>query len=134
MIKIEVEKELLGSLGKMNLHVNLAIEAQSFVALSGQSGSGKTTLLRILAGLEEAKGRIVVEDEVWLDGFKALPPQKRGIGFVFQDYALFPHKNIFENVAFGLRMTHLPETEVKKRVAAALELVGLQDFAPRLLG
>lgn len=117
MIKIEVEKELLGSLGKMNLHVNLAIEAQSFVALSGQSGSGKTTLLRILAGLEEAKGRIVVEDEVWLDGFKALPPQKRGIGFVFQDYALFPNMSILDNLLF-----------VRQDKALAEELLSMSEL------
>lgn len=90
MIEIDVQKELLGSLGKMDLHVKLSIEKQSFVALSGQSGSGKTTLLRILAGLESAQGTIKVDDEVWLDGTQCLPPQKRGIGFVFQDYALFP--------------------------------------------
>ncbi|ACZ12731.1 ABC transporter ATP-binding protein [Sulfurospirillum deleyianum] len=100
MIEIAVEKELLGSRGKMALHVNLTIEPQSFVALSGQSGSGKTTLLRILAGLEEAKGRIVVNDEVWLDGSKAVLPQQRGIGFVFQDYALFPNMSVLENLLF----------------------------------
>lgn len=100
MIELDVSKELLGSLGKMDLHVRLSINSQSFVALSGQSGSGKTTLLRILAGLEDAKGRIVVDDEVWLEGKKSLPPQKRGIGFVFQDYALFPNMSVMENLLF----------------------------------
>ncbi|QIR75329.1 ATP-binding cassette domain-containing protein [Sulfurospirillum diekertiae] len=100
MIEINVQKELLGSMGKMDLHVKLAIEKQNFVALSGQSGSGKTTLLRILAGLESAKGQIKVDDEVWLDGAHCLPPQKRGIGFVFQDYALFPNMSVLENLLF----------------------------------
>lgn len=100
MISIDIQKELLGSMGKMNLVVNLSIESQSFVALSGQSGSGKTTLLRILAGLEKAQGKIVIDDEVWLDGKNTLPPQKRGIGFVFQDYALFPNMSVLENLLF----------------------------------
>jgi molybdate transport system ATP-binding protein len=123
MISINVQKELLGSLGKMDLHVKLSIETQSFVALSGQSGSGKTTLLRILAGLENAKGRIVVDDEVWLDEKTSLPPQKRGIGFVFQDYALFPNMSVMENLLF-----------VKKDATLAhhlLEMTELGELAKR---
>lgn len=100
MIEIAIEKELLGSMGKMDLSINLSIESQNFVALSGQSGSGKTTLLRILAGLEKAKGKIVIDDEVWLDAKNALPPQQRGIGFVFQDYALFPNMSVLDNLLF----------------------------------
>jgi len=100
VIEISIEKELLGSLGKMDLCVDLQIEKQSFVALSGQSGSGKTTLLRILAGLEKAKGRISVDQEVWLDQNVYRVPQKRGIGFVFQDYALFPNMSVLENLLF----------------------------------
>lgn len=100
MIEIDVSKELLGSQGKMNLSVNLSFESKSFVALSGQSGSGKTTLLRILAGLENAHGKISVDDEIWLDGTRALAPQQRGIGFVFQDYALFPNMSVLENLLF----------------------------------
>lgn len=100
MISIDIQKELLGSMGKMDLSINLSIESQNFVALSGQSGSGKTTLLRILAGLEKAKGNIVIDDEVWLDAKNALPPQQRGIGFVFQDYALFPNMSVLDNLLF----------------------------------
>ena len=107
MIELDVSKELLGSLGKMDLHVKLSIDSQSFVALSGQSGSGKTTLLRILAGLESAQGCIVVDDEVWLDEKHAIPPQKRGIGFVFQDYALFPNMSVMENLLFVKKDTTL---------------------------
>lgn len=117
MIEIDVQKELLGSLGKMDLHVKFSIEKQSFVALSGQSGSGKTTLLRILAGLESAQGKIRVDDEVWLDGTQCLPPQKRGIGFVFQDYALFPNMSVLENLLF-----------VRKDKALADQLLGMTEL------
>lgn len=128
MISIDIQKELLGSMGKMNLVVNLSIESQSFVALSGQSGSGKTTLLRILAGLEKAEGKIIIDDEVWLDGKNTLPPQKRGIGFVFQDYALFPNMSVLENLLFvrndkKLAMSLLEMTdmaELQKRVPLSL--------------
>ena len=119
MIEIAIEKELLGSIGKMNLSINLSIEPQSFVALSGQSGSGKTTLLRILAGLEKAEGKIVIDGEVWLDAKNALPPQKRDIGFVFQDYALFPNMSVLDNLLFvrndkKLAMSLLDMTEMSE--------------------
>ena len=124
MIEIAISKELLGSLGKMDLHVNLCIEKNSFVALSGQSGSGKTTLLRILAGLESAQGTIRVDNELWLKGKEALAPQKRGIGFVFQDYALFANMSVLENLLFVcndkalawhlLEMTELSELAKRK--------------------
>lgn len=123
MIEISIEKELLGSLGKMDLCVDLRIDRQSFVALSGQSGSGKTTLLRIIAGLEKAKGRISVDGEVWLDQNVYRAPQKRGIGFVFQDYALFPNMSVLENLLF-----------VKKDKALAeqlLEMTELSELAHR---
>jgi molybdate transport system ATP-binding protein len=84
----------------MDLNVNLDIEEGAFVALSGKSGSGKTTLLRILAGLEEAQGSIKVGDDLWLDGKRSLAPQKRKIGYVFQDYALFPNMSVEENLLF----------------------------------
>lgn len=119
MITIDIHKELLGSAGKMDLSINLSIESQSFVALSGQSGSGKTTLLRILAGLEKAQGSIVVDDEVWLNSKYSRVPQKRGIGFVFQDYALFPNMSVLENLLFvqddkKLAMTLLEMTEMSE--------------------
>lgn len=100
MIKIDINKELIGSNGKMDLDINLEIQEGDFVALAGQSGSGKTTLLRILAGLEEAKGTIQVGNKIWQDKKTLLPPQKREIGFVFQDYALFPNMNIIENLLY----------------------------------
>ena len=123
MIEIHVEKELLGSLGKMDLSVQMNVDKQSFVALSGQSGSGKTTLLRILAGLEKAKGKIRVDDEVWLDDTFSLPPQKRGIGFVFQDYALFPNMSVLENLLFVRK-----DKELAKKL---LEMTELSELANR---
>jgi spermidine/putrescine transport system ATP-binding protein len=98
------------------------------VCLLGPSGSGKSTLLRIIAGLEEAEsGRIL-----W-DGtdITATPTYLRQFGLMFQDYALFPHRNVKENVAFGLKMQHLPAFAVEKRVKSALAQVDLSDFGDR---
>ena len=100
MIKIDINKKLHGSYGEMNLNVNLNINEGDFIALAGQSGSGKTTLLRILAGLEDANGTIKIGEDIWLDDKNVLPPQKRKIGFVFQDYALFPNMTVEENLLF----------------------------------
>ncbi len=100
MILIDIRKPLAGSSGEMTLRVKLEIEEKSFIAIAGESGSGKTTLLRILAGLEEAEGHIAVDRETWLNGKKSLPPQKREIGFVFQDYALFENMTILQNLLF----------------------------------
>ncbi len=100
MIEIGINKTLHGADGAMDLSVNLHIKEKEFVALSGKSGSGKTTLLRILAGLEDAKGTIKVHDKLWLEGNKSLPVQKREIGFVFQDYALFENMSVEKNLLF----------------------------------
>ncbi|WP_151899446.1 ATP-binding cassette domain-containing protein [Sulfurimonas hydrogeniphila] len=100
MIHIDVTKKLHGAQGVMPLHVKLNIKEGEFVALSGKSGSGKTTLLRILAGLEEAKGSITVQNSVWLDAKGALSVQKRAIGFVFQEYALFENMSVEKNLLF----------------------------------
>ena len=100
MIKINIQKQLHGSNGLMNLDVNLEIKQGEFLALAGLSGSGKTTLLRILAGLEEASGIIKINNSIWLDEKFSLSPQKREIGFVFQDYALFPNYTVLENLLY----------------------------------
>lgn len=117
MIHINIEKSLHGAKGEMNLNIKLTLKEGSFVALSGKSGSGKTTLLRILAGLEEAKGEIQVGDEIWLNTQTNLPTQKRKIGFVFQDYALFPNMSVEENLLF-----------VKKDKALAKELLEITEL------
>jgi molybdate transport system ATP-binding protein len=100
MIKIDINKKLHGANGDMNLDINLDIKEGDFLALAGQSGSGKTTLLRILAGLENSDGEIKVGDEIWQNEKINLKPQKRKIGFVFQDYALFANMSVMENLLF----------------------------------
>ena len=100
MIKFNIKKELHGSDGKMLLDINLELKKGEFLALSGISGSGKTTILRILAGLEDASGEIIVDNEIWLNSKGSKPIQKRDIGFVFQDYALFPNLSVFENLLY----------------------------------
>ncbi len=123
MLKIELTKRLHGSSGEMNLDINLEIDENDFVALSGKSGSGKTTFLRILAGLEDARGEIKIGDKIWLDSKINTPPQKREIGFVFQDYALFSNMSVEENLLFvnrdktlASRLLDITElSELKKR-------------------
>lgn len=124
MIHININKALHGSNGEMNLNVDLDIKKGDFLALSGLSGSGKTTLLRILAGLESASGIIKIDGETWLDEKFSLAVQKRQIGFVFQDYALFDNMNVEENLLF-----------VKKDKDLAhklLELTELKQLAKRM--
>ena len=100
MIDIALQKKLQGAHGSIHLDVTVSLESGSFTALSGASGSGKTTLLRILAGLETAQGSINVEDKLWMSSSKNLAPQKRDIGFVFQDYALFEHLSVKDHLLF----------------------------------
>ncbi|MDD2895140.1 MAG: ATP-binding cassette domain-containing protein [Aliarcobacter sp.] len=119
MIKIDINKKLHGANGEMDLNVNLEIKQGEFLALAGLSGSGKTTLLRILAGLETASGTININNNIWLDNKFCLAPQKREIGFVFQDYALFPNFSVIDNLLYVnkdkelanylLKMTELEE-------------------------
>ena len=105
-----------------------AVERGEIVCLLGPSGCGKTTLLRLIAGLEPLdSGRVLVDEEDVTD----VPPHLRGFGLMFQEYALFPHKDVFGNVAFGLRMQGLGRDEVAARVADALALVGLAGFEQR---
>jgi len=128
MITIDIDKKLHGVDGEMDLKVGLSINEGDFVALAGQSGSGKTTLLRILAGLEEARGSIIIANEIWLDGTKSIVPQKRKIGFVFQDYALFANMTVEENLLFVNKDRKLAEHlleitelgELKKRLPNSL--------------
>ena len=100
MINININKQLHGSSGKMDLDINLDIKQGEFLALTGLSGSGKTTFLRILAGLEETNGTININNNLWLNDKFCLPSQKREIGFVFQDYALFPNFSVLDNLLY----------------------------------
>lgn len=108
--------------------INCEIGQGEFVTLLGPSGCGKSTLLRCIAGLTGVDG-----GQILLDGqdLVPLPPQKRGIGMVFQSYALFPNMSVAQNVAFGLRMQKVAKAESEQRVREALEMVELGDFAAR---
>jgi ABC-type Fe3+/spermidine/putrescine transport system ATPase subunit len=108
--------------------VSLSIDEGEFVSLLGPSGCGKTTILRMVAGLvEPSRGRILIGS----DDVTCLPPNKRGLGLVFQSYALFPHMTVFENVAFGLRRRKVSGAELDKRVQDALGMVRLSTFGDR---
>jgi putative spermidine/putrescine transport system ATP-binding protein len=108
--------------------VTLEIGAGEFVTLLGPSGSGKTTLLNILSGfIRLNSGRVLFGDE----DVTLLPPHRRNVGLVFQNYALFPHMTVFENVAFPLKARKVPKAEAAERVRWALDLVRLGDFGPR---
>jgi putative spermidine/putrescine transport system ATP-binding protein len=108
--------------------IDCGIAQGEFVTLLGPSGCGKSTLLRCVAGLTEVNG-----GSIHLDGqdLLPLPPQKRGIGMVFQSYALFPNMTVAQNVAFGLRMQRVPQAESARRVAEVLALVELEALADR---
>ena len=127
MLKLENLNKRFGDVIAVK-DVSLEVPAGEFLTLLGPSGCGKTTTLRMVGGFESAtSGRIVVGDR----DITNLPPQQRGIGMVFQNYALFPHLNVFENVAFGLKATGVARGDISKRVASALDLVGLGNLAKR---
>jgi spermidine/putrescine transport system ATP-binding protein len=108
--------------------ISFSVAAGETVCLLGASGSGKSTLLRIIAGLETPEqGQVCWEGE----DLASVPVHRRGFGLVFQDYALFPHLNVTENVAFGLKMSNLPLDEIGLRVASSLEEVNLTGFENR---
>jgi iron(III) transport system ATP-binding protein len=110
--------------------ISMTVPAGGTLALLGPSGCGKTTLLRIVAGLEQPDtGTVTVGDTVLTDGRRTVPPERRRVGMVFQDWALFPHLSVAANVAYGLRK--LPGPEADRRVADALSMVGLTGLADR---
>jgi putative spermidine/putrescine transport system ATP-binding protein len=113
---------------EFDLNVSFEVQDAEILTLLGASGSGKTTSLRIVAGFEHAEsGRILVDGK----DIQGVPAQQRNIGYVFQDYTLFPHLNVAENIAYGLRARHTPASMRTRRVAELLELVGLDDFGSR---
>ncbi len=109
-------------------HINLSIRKGEFVTILGPSGCGKTTLLRLIAGFQTAS-----EGELYIDGTEITqtPPHRRPVNTVFQKYALFPHLNVYDNIAFGLKLKKMPKAEMEKKVKAALKMVGMTDYEYR---
>jgi multiple sugar transport system ATP-binding protein len=129
-IKIKNVAKRFGSYQALH-SIDLTISDQEFMVLLGASGCGKSTLLRIICGLETP-----TEGEVWIGGKRVdhLPPRERGISMVFQNYAVFPHLTVFENVAFGLRMAKMEESVVKERVERTAGLMHIEALLHRYSG
>ncbi len=108
--------------------IEISIEAGEFFSLLGPSGCGKTTTLRLIAGFERPTGGKILLDGV---DMAATPPHRRKVNTVFQSYALFPHLDVFDNVAFGLRRAHVKKKETRERVTRVLEAVQLGDYGKR---
>ena len=121
-----ISKSFDGEIVLSNL--SLYINDKEFITLLGPSGCGKTTTLRIIGGFESADN-----GDLFFDGVRIneVPPYKRNVNTVFQKYALFPHLNVYDNIAFGLRVAKVKEDEIKKRVAEMLSLVNLRGFEKR---
>ena len=132
MAEIQIKKVAKKFGSYQALHsIDLKIANEEFMVLLGASGCGKTTLLRIIAGLETP-----TEGEVWIGGKRVdhLPPRERGIAMVFQNYAVFPHLTVFENIAFGLRMAKLDNKVVTERVERTAELMHIEQLLKRYSG
>ena len=113
---------------KASDNVNFTIEQGKLIGLLGPSGSGKTTILRMIAGLETPdSGEIIIDGKVVND----IPASKRGIGFVFQNYALFRYMTVFDNIAFGLKIQKKDKKYIKERVSKLVELIGLKGLEKR---
>lgn len=127
IVEIEGVNKIYGS-NHVVRDLNLSIEEGEFLTLLGSSGCGKTTTLRMIAGFEEpTSGTIMVEGERVEDK----EPFERNVNTVFQSYALFPHKTIYDNIAYGLKMKKVPKTEIKERVTEMMDMVQLSGFEKR---
>src|SRR5258708_18848048 len=105
--------------------INLDVKDKEFLVLVGPSGCGKSTCLRMIAGLEEiTEGELYIGDRI----VNGVDPKDRDIAMVFQNYALYPHMTVFDNMAFGLKLRHVPKDQVKKRVGEAAEILGLGQY------
>ncbi|NPA82675.1 MAG: ATP-binding cassette domain-containing protein [Epsilonproteobacteria bacterium] len=128
MVFIDIGKKLHGIGGEMELKVSLSIKRGEFLVVTGKSGSGKTTFLRILAGLERGGGVIEVDGEIWQNEKVFLKPQKREIGFVFQDYALFPNMSVLGNLLYVRN-----DIPLARRLLEITDLLDLSDRLPATL-
>jgi molybdate transport system ATP-binding protein len=127
-IIIDIKKKILSANGEMTLDINTILQMGELTTLFGKSGAGKTTLLRIIAGLVKPdSGKILVKGQTWFDSDKRinLPPQQRGIGFMFQDYALFPNMTVEENIAFAQKEKN------KDQITNLINSFGLSEFRKR---
>src|SRR6516164_7613222 len=126
-VEVEGISKSFGDFKAVN-DVSLKIYKGEIFCLLGASGCGKTTLLRMLGGFETpSSGRILIDGE----DMTGVPPYERPVNMMFQSYALFPHMNVEQNVAFGLKQDRLPKREIAERVATMLDLVKMSDFAKR---
>ncbi len=108
--------------------INLSVVDKEFLVLVGPSGCGKSTLLRMIAGLEEiSEGTISIDDKV----INNVAPKDRGLAMVFQNYALYPHMNVYENMAFGLKQRKTPKSEIQQRVQSVAQILGLENLLQR---
>ena len=112
-------------------NIDLSIKNGEFITLLGPSGCGKTTILRLISGFEQPSGGTV---HIGGEMVNSMPPEKRHVNTVFQNYALFPHMNVFDNVAFGLKMQKVEKDEIRERVMRVLEMVGMSDLPGRKPG
>ncbi|MBI3733015.1 MAG: ABC transporter ATP-binding protein [Chloroflexi bacterium] len=132
VVKQFPSRDRTGTVSAVN-DISIAIEKDEFVTLLGPSGCGKTTTLRLIAGFEYPTAGTITLDGAQVND---LPPNRRDMAMVFQSYAIFPHLNVFENIAYGLRVKNLPIGDIKRKVADALELTeltGLENRAPNQL-
>ncbi|MDR3078166.1 MAG: sn-glycerol-3-phosphate ABC transporter ATP-binding protein UgpC [Planctomycetota bacterium] len=130
MAKVElrnIEKNYEGNVKAVS-NASVVIEDKEFVVFVGPSGCGKSTTLRMIAGLEE-----ITSGELWIDGdmVNNLPPKDRNIAMVFQNYALYPHMSVYENMAFGLRIRKIPNDEIDRRVQDAARILSIQEYLRR---
>ncbi len=125
---LNVSKVYDGSTKPAVNNISLEINNREFMVLVGPSGCGKSTTLRMIAGLEEiSAGEIRIADRV----VNNIPPKDRDIAMVFQNYALYPHKTVYENLAFGLQLRHFPKSEIERRVKEAAEILGIGEYLDR---
>lgn len=123
-----IEKRYDGNDEKSVTDFNIDIEDKEFIVFVGPSGCGKSTTLRMIAGLED-----ITDGELYIDGelMNEVAPKDRGIAMVFQNYALYPHMTVFDNMAFGLKIRKYDKQEIKERVESAAEILGLTDLLKR---